>query len=98
MQIHMRGKLIIFCLKIYFFELIYNINNLIVKFSGPTHPTISIHNLAGQTLNIIRHYEGFMSHRISSISCLSYHPHRMALAAGTSDSTVTVYCIDQIRR
>lgn len=65
--------------------------------SGSGHPTISIHNLSGQTLNTIRFYEGFMGHRIGSVSCLAYHPHRMALAAGTNDSTVTVYCIEQRR-
>lgn len=64
---------------------------------GSVNSTINVHHLNGQTVNTIRFYEGFMGHRIGPVSCLAYHPHRIALAAGTVDCSVSVYCIDQRR-
>lgn len=51
----------------------------------------------GQHLNTIKFHEGFMATRISSVSCLSFHPHRVILAAGCVDSTITAYASEQRR-
>lgn len=61
---------------------------------GSANQTISIHTLAGHQLNMIRFYEGFMNYRISPVSCLAFHPHKVALGAGTAECSVSVYTLD----
>ncbi|XP_014472593.1 PREDICTED: regulatory-associated protein of mTOR isoform X3 [Dinoponera quadriceps] len=58
---------------------------------GTTNHCISVYNHSGQHLNTIKFHEGFMGTRISPVSCLNFHPHRVAFAAGFVDSTFTVY-------
>lgn len=65
--------------------------------SGSANQNISIHATSGHNLNVIRFHEGFMSHRIGPVSCLSFHPHKVALAAGTMDCSVTIYGMDNRR-
>ena len=38
-----------------------------------------------------------MSTRIGPVSCLNFHPHRVVLAAGCVDSTVTAYASEHRR-
>lgn len=52
---------------------------------------ISIHSLDGSLLNTIRCHEGFMGPKIGQTSCLSFHPHKVSIAAGFMDNTVSVY-------
>lgn len=61
---------------------------------GSANQTISIYTLAGNPLNTIRFYEGFMNYRISPMSCLAFHPHKVALGAGTAECSVSVYTLD----
>ncbi|XP_020291270.1 regulatory-associated protein of mTOR isoform X2 [Pseudomyrmex gracilis] len=58
---------------------------------GTTNHCISIFNIAGQHLNTIKFHEGFMGTRLSPVSCLSFHPYRVNMAAGFVDSTFSVY-------
>lgn len=59
---------------------------------------IGVHRLStGEVMNVIRFHEGFMGPRIGPVSCLSYHPHRVALAAGSMDCSVSVYSIEPKR-
>ncbi|XP_019699169.1 regulatory-associated protein of mTOR isoform X1 [Harpegnathos saltator] len=58
---------------------------------GTTNHCISVYNTSGHHLNTIKFHEGFMGTRISPVSCLNFHPHRVAFAAGFVDSTFTVY-------
>lgn len=64
--------------------------HLYVYFSGSAN-FINIYALNGTFINTIRLYEGFMSHRLASVTSINYHPHRMALATGTSDCCISVY-------
>ncbi|KAL3274396.1 hypothetical protein HHI36_015789 [Cryptolaemus montrouzieri] len=61
---------------------------------GSVSQSICIYNLQGNLLNSIRFYEGFMGHRIGPINCLSFHPHKVVLATGTADCSVSVYCLE----
>ncbi|XP_072382819.1 regulatory-associated protein of mTOR [Diabrotica undecimpunctata] len=61
---------------------------------GSMNQFISIYTLKGTPLNTIRVYEGFMSHKIGPVTCLNYHPHKVALATGTSDCCVNVYSLE----
>ncbi|XP_043200840.1 regulatory-associated protein of mTOR-like isoform X2 [Amphibalanus amphitrite] len=58
---------------------------------GSAHQHISLFTLTGEALNSIRYHDGFMGHRIGPVSYLAFHPVRVALAAGSSDSLVSVY-------
>lgn len=62
---------------------------------GSLNQFISIFNAqTGSPLNTIRFYEGFMGHRIGPVTCLGFHPHKVVLAAGTSDCCVNVYSLE----
>ncbi|CAH1154387.1 unnamed protein product [Phaedon cochleariae] len=65
---------------------------------GSANQFINMYKLKGTLINTIRIYEGFMSHRIGPVSCLDCHPHRVALAAGTSDCCVNVYALEGGKR
>ncbi|XP_017782723.1 PREDICTED: regulatory-associated protein of mTOR isoform X2 [Nicrophorus vespilloides] len=58
---------------------------------------VAVHNLSGLCMNVIRFYEGFMTYRIGPVSCLGFHPYKMALATGTMDGSLSVYCLDNRR-
>eukprot|EP01087_Luapelamoeba_hula_P022195 TRINITY_DN7897_c0_g1_i1.p1 TRINITY_DN7897_c0_g1~~TRINITY_DN7897_c0_g1_i1.p1 ORF type:complete len:1276 (+),score=189.83 TRINITY_DN7897_c0_g1_i1:564-4391(+) len=58
---------------------------------GSQQQKIQVVDFDGHDLNQIRHHEGFLGQRIGPISCLSFHPYRSLLAAGATDSIVSVY-------
>ncbi|KZC07312.1 Regulatory-associated protein of mTOR [Dufourea novaeangliae] len=64
---------------------------------GSTNHCISIYNTTGHHLNTIKFHEGFMATRISPVSCLSFHPYRVVLAAGCVDNTITAYASESRR-
>ncbi|KAF5835275.1 hypothetical protein DUNSADRAFT_7637 [Dunaliella salina] len=43
----------------------------------------------------IRPQSAFLSHQAGPVTCMAWHPYQPLLAAGCSDSTATVYAIDQ---
>ncbi|CAH1990620.1 unnamed protein product [Acanthoscelides obtectus] len=61
---------------------------------GSLNQFISIYTLKGTLINTIRVYEGFMGHKIGPVTCLNYHPHRVALATGTQDCSISVYTLE----
>ncbi|XP_012256997.1 regulatory-associated protein of mTOR isoform X2 [Athalia rosae] len=58
---------------------------------GSMNQCISVYNMSGQNLNAIKFHEGFMGTRIGPVSCLRFHPHKVVLAAGCVDSSISVY-------
>ncbi|XP_015791630.1 regulatory-associated protein of mTOR isoform X2 [Tetranychus urticae] len=58
---------------------------------GTSSQSIHIYTLDAIPGSVIRYHDGFMSQRISPISCLAYHPLRVNLAAGCKDSYISVY-------
>lgn len=52
---------------------------------------IKLLSLAGEQLGMVRYHEGFLGQRIGPISCLAFHPYKTLLAAGSSDSIVSIY-------
>lgn len=53
---------------------------------------IKILTLGGDQLgSIIKYHDGFLGQRIGPVSCLAFHPTRMRLAAGATDSIVSIY-------
>lgn len=54
---------------------------------------ISIHGLDGAQINTIQSHEGFMGPRFGQTQCLSFHPHKISLAAGFVDNHVSVFTV-----
>lgn len=53
---------------------------------------IKILTLGGEQLGgIIKYHDGFLGQRIGPVSCLAFHPAKMMLAMGATDSIVSVY-------
>uniref|UniRef100_H3G5Z2 Raptor N-terminal CASPase-like domain-containing protein n=1 Tax=Phytophthora ramorum TaxID=164328 RepID=H3G5Z2_PHYRM len=62
--------------------------------SGSHNQFIKVFRSDGEQLALIRYHEGFLGERIGPVSCLAFHPHRLFLAAGATDSVVAVYSSD----
>ncbi|CAA0830582.1 Regulatory-associated protein of TOR 1 [Striga hermonthica] len=59
--------------------------------SGSAKQLIKIFNLEGDPLGTIRYYPTFMAQKIGSVSCLTFHPYQVMLAAGAADACVSIY-------
>ncbi|KAG2691057.1 hypothetical protein I3843_09G213400 [Carya illinoinensis] len=62
--------------------------------SGSAKQLIKVFNLEGEPLGTIRYLHTFMGQKISSVSCLTFHPYQVMLAAGAVDGCVTIYADD----
>jgi regulator-associated protein of mTOR len=52
---------------------------------------IKILTLDGETLKVVRYHEEMSNHRIGPVSCLEFHPSKPLLAAGATDTLVSLY-------
>jgi WD40 repeat protein len=52
---------------------------------------IKILTLEGETLQVARFHEEMSGHRIGPVSCLEFHKHKLLLAAGATNSLVSIY-------
>ena len=53
---------------------------------------IKMLTLGGEQLGgIIKYHDGFLGQRIGPVSCLAFHPTKVLLAAGATDSIVSIY-------
>ncbi|XP_025084218.1 regulatory-associated protein of mTOR-like isoform X3 [Pomacea canaliculata] len=59
---------------------------------------INVYNESGDVLSTIKYHEGFLGQRIGTISCLAFHPHLVKLAAGSTDSFISVYSTPMSKR
>jgi regulator-associated protein of mTOR len=59
--------------------------------TGSHKQFIKILTLGGDLLSMIRYHDGFLGQRIAPVSCLAFHPHKMLLAAGSTDQIVAIY-------
>lgn len=59
--------------------------------SGSAKQFIKVFNLAGEQLGTIRYYPTIMAPKIGPVSCLTFHPYQVFLAAGFADSCVSIY-------
>jgi regulator-associated protein of mTOR len=48
-------------------------------------------NFAGDQVSLIRYHDGFLGQRIGPISDLAFHQYKLRLAAGATDSIVSIY-------
>ena len=59
--------------------------------SGSAKQLIKVFSLEGDPLNTIRYYPTIMAQKIGSVSCLTFHPYEVLLAAGAADALVSVH-------
>jgi len=58
---------------------------------GTQDQRIRIMNFNGDEVSLIRYHDGFLGQRIGPISDLSFHKYKLRLAAGATDSIVSIY-------
>lgn len=67
-------------------------NSAPIMATGSNAQFIKIITFGGDQLgNIIKYHDGFLGQRIGPVSCLSFHPYKTMLAAGATDSIVSIY-------
>jgi len=52
---------------------------------------IKVMNFDGGNLNLIRYHDGFLGQRIGPVTSLCFHPYKVMLGAGATDSIVSIY-------
>ncbi|KAL8141036.1 hypothetical protein V2J09_007057 [Rumex salicifolius] len=62
--------------------------------SGSARQLIKVFNLNGDQLGTIRNHLTFMGQKIGSVSCLTFHPYQALLAAGSTDTYVSIHSDD----
>ncbi|XP_076312288.1 regulatory associated protein of MTOR complex 1 isoform X2 [Tachypleus tridentatus] len=62
---------------------------------GSVNQIINVYNTLGETVSVIKYHDGFMGQRIGPISCLAFHPYKANLAAGSTDSYISIYTVDR---
>ncbi|KAG1674177.1 Regulatory-associated protein of mTOR [Nymphon striatum] len=65
---------------------------------GSVNQFIGVYNSRGETLNVIKYHDGFMGQRIGPVSCLDFHEHKIGLIAGSTDSFISLYSSELLRR
>jgi len=59
---------------------------------GSTDQAVEIFNTKeGEQLNILKHQNSFLGHRIPPVHCLDFHPFAVQLAVGSTDGSVAEY-------
>ncbi|BBN00072.1 regulatory associated protein of mTOR [Marchantia polymorpha subsp. ruderalis] len=59
--------------------------------SGSSKSFIKVFSTSGEQLSMVRYHNSFLGHRIGPVSCLHFHPYSVLLAAGATDSIVSIY-------
>ncbi|KAF6174060.1 hypothetical protein GIB67_020242 [Kingdonia uniflora] len=59
--------------------------------SGSAKQLIKLFSLQGDLLCSIKYTPTFMAQKIGPVNCLTFHPYRLLLAAGSADSLVSIY-------
>jgi WD40 repeat protein len=52
---------------------------------------VCVFSNAGEPLSELRYHEGFAGQRIGPVSSLAWHPHRLLMAVGATDSLIGLY-------
>ncbi|OQR91926.1 regulatory-associated protein of mTOR [Achlya hypogyna] len=74
---------------------VHNYAPVFARSSGSHNQFIKVFRHDGEQLALIRYHEGFLGERIGPVSCLAFHPHRLLLAAGATDSLIALYSGDK---
>jgi len=58
---------------------------------GTQDQRVKVINFHGEEVSIIRYHDGFLGQRIGPVSAMAFHPYKMKLSAGCTDSIVSIY-------
>jgi regulator-associated protein of mTOR len=59
--------------------------------SGSPKPFIELFDHTGMTLETIRYHVGFLGVRLSPVTALAFHPHKLLLCAGFAGPSLSVF-------
>lgn len=62
---------------------------------GSANQQVSVFSGEGQAVGVIKHHDWFMGQRVGSVACLAFHPLKMCLALGSTDSALSAYGVDK---
>ncbi|KAH7387516.1 hypothetical protein KP509_16G026500 [Ceratopteris richardii] len=62
--------------------------------TGSAKRIVRVFNMQGVQLSSIRYHSSFLGHQIGPISALSFHPYKVLLATGDTESNVSIYSGD----
>ncbi|CAI5465827.1 unnamed protein product [Closterium sp. Yama58-4] len=65
--------------------------HLPVMATGSSKQLIRVFNMSGDLLSVVRYHNSFLGQRIGPVSALHFHPYKRLLAAGATDSIVSIY-------
>lgn len=65
---------------------------------GSQDQRIRVMNFNGDEISLIRYHDGFLGQRIGPVSALCFHPYKLMLAAGATDSIVSIYAADPSKK
>ncbi|GJP30693.1 hypothetical protein CLOM_g4583 [Closterium sp. NIES-68] len=65
--------------------------HLPVMATGSSKQLIRVFNMSGDLLSVVRYHNSFLGQRIGPVSALHFHPYKPLLAAGATDSIVSIY-------
>lgn len=66
---------------------------------GSQDQRIRVVTYSGEEVCLIRYHDGFLGQRIGPITALDFHPYKLLLAAGATDSIVSLYSgMDSLNR
>jgi len=67
---------------------------------GSVSQHINVHSSDGDLHSTIKYVDGggLMGHRIGAVSCLTFHPYRVCLAAGGMDSLISVFSSEKSKK
>jgi regulator-associated protein of mTOR len=70
----------------------FSVHNYAPVFAiGTQDQRIRIMNFLGDEVSLIRYHDGFLGQRIGPVSDLTFHQYKLKLAAGATDSIVSIY-------
>jgi regulatory associated protein of mTOR len=66
--------------------------------TGSINQYVKVSNFAGENLSTIYYHGGFLSQRIGPVSALNFHTYHPWLAAGATDSIVSLYSSESLQK
>lgn len=58
---------------------------------GSQNQRIKLMSFQGNEISTIRYHDGFLGQRIGPVSALAFHPRSAIMAAGATDSIISIY-------
>eukprot|EP00245_Coleochaete_scutata_P002371 TRINITY_DN1309_c1_g4_i1.p1 TRINITY_DN1309_c1_g4~~TRINITY_DN1309_c1_g4_i1.p1 ORF type:complete len:396 (-),score=68.44 TRINITY_DN1309_c1_g4_i1:526-1611(-) len=59
--------------------------------TGTSKQSVKVFNMKGDKLSVVQYHNSYIGQRIGPVSCLQFHPYGILLAAGATDSIVSMY-------